>query len=645
MRPTLAWPLGLLIAALVGAATFAVAWICDDALVTLRHVENLAAGDGFCWNVADRAQTATHPLWILLLAGVRCFSGEPFFTTMVVGVVFTTFGALLLARHAGGPVAAVGIVGVALLGSRAFVEFGTGGLENPFVYALLAGYLHVWTVSKGARRLRRLALVGALLGLARQDVGLLIFPSGFWAMRGLSWREIVAAIWPGLLLVLMWCGFALIYFGTLMPTPAYGKVVAADVDSMALFTQGLRYFADVLARDPLTITVLVLAIVAGFWRPSGDHTPLAIGVLLQVLYALKVGGDFMSGRFFTAAFVVAVFVLGTRVRGVFTWPVIVLLVATTFAPGLPPWARDIPQPSEARIEHGIGNERAYYAATLAWHSPTLAAPKHGEHGAVFAARERPAVLIATTAGAYGFLGGRHVHVVEPFLCDPLLMRLPLHDPNDWRIGHFKRRIPEGYLETLASGENRIVHPALAKYWDALRIVLREPVFSGQRWRTLFGFWAGEYDGLLARYVADGYLPPPLIERRFDELSATVKLGTPWFDADCVVVREGGLRLHRGAGRSGSGDPNAAPAKRLRLLVDGGGSGHVIFRRDGEEVARAPLVVADRFLGGARWIGIELPENAREFDAVDVRLATSDPRIEAKVFTLPVFAVLGVDLGY
>ena len=69
-------------------------------------------------------------------------------------------------------------------------------------------------------------------------------------------------------------------------------------------------------------------------------------------------------------------------------------------------------------------------------------------------------LLTKARPGYGFLGGAKVHLVEPFLCDPLLMRLPLQDRDNWRIGHFKRRIPEGYLETLASGENRIHHPAL-----------------------------------------------------------------------------------------------------------------------------------------------------------------------------------------
>ena len=33
----------------------------------------------------------------------------------------------------------------------------------------------------------------------------------------------------------------------------------------------------------------------------------------------------------------------------------------------------------------------------------------------------------------------------------LLMRLPVWDTKGWRIGHFIRRIPEGYLESVAAG--------------------------------------------------------------------------------------------------------------------------------------------------------------------------------------------------
>jgi arabinofuranosyltransferase len=46
------------------------AWLCDDAYITFRTVDNFIHGYGLTWNVAERVQAYTHPLWMLLLSGV-----------------------------------------------------------------------------------------------------------------------------------------------------------------------------------------------------------------------------------------------------------------------------------------------------------------------------------------------------------------------------------------------------------------------------------------------------------------------------------------------------------------------------------------------------------------------------------------------
>jgi len=43
------------------------AWLSDDAYITLRTVYNFIHGYGLTWNVGERVQTYTHPLWMFLL--------------------------------------------------------------------------------------------------------------------------------------------------------------------------------------------------------------------------------------------------------------------------------------------------------------------------------------------------------------------------------------------------------------------------------------------------------------------------------------------------------------------------------------------------------------------------------------------------
>ena len=69
----------------------------------------------------------------------------------------------------------------------------------------------------------------------------------------------------------------------------------------------------------------------------------------------------------------------------------------------------------------------------------------------------------------------------------------------WRIGHFPRSLPDGYLETLASNENKISNPDLAQFYDKLSVLTRDPVFSIQRFKEILMMNWGSYDELLQRY--------------------------------------------------------------------------------------------------------------------------------------------------
>ena len=44
------------------------AWVSDDAFITFRVIDNFVNGYGLRWNVDERVEVYTHPLWMLLLA-------------------------------------------------------------------------------------------------------------------------------------------------------------------------------------------------------------------------------------------------------------------------------------------------------------------------------------------------------------------------------------------------------------------------------------------------------------------------------------------------------------------------------------------------------------------------------------------------
>ncbi|NDC38606.1 MAG: hypothetical protein EBZ48_11205 [Proteobacteria bacterium] len=111
------------------------------------------------------------------------------------------------------------------------------------------------------------------------------------------------------------------------------------------------------------------------------------------------------------------------------------------------------------------------------------------------------VVVSKAIGMPAFFRLAGKIIVDPYaLSDPLLARLPVANPDSWRIGHFKRDIPAGYLETLETGANSIEDPALREYYDKLTILTQGDLWSWERLKTILRFNMGRYENLRFDYV-------------------------------------------------------------------------------------------------------------------------------------------------
>jgi arabinofuranosyltransferase len=68
------------------------AWLCDDAMITFRTVLQFTHGNGLVFNLGDRVQGYTHPLWMLVLTFNYWINQEIFISTMHLGIVLRTIG-------------------------------------------------------------------------------------------------------------------------------------------------------------------------------------------------------------------------------------------------------------------------------------------------------------------------------------------------------------------------------------------------------------------------------------------------------------------------------------------------------------------------------------------------------------------------
>ena len=119
----------------VGAIAFGLllvrtAWMSDDAYITFRTVDNFLHGFGLRWNVLNRVQAYTHPLWMFVVAGATALTGELYYTVTFLSIALS-IGAVVLCAF-GASSLPMEVLTISALGvSKSFVDFSTSGLENP----------------------------------------------------------------------------------------------------------------------------------------------------------------------------------------------------------------------------------------------------------------------------------------------------------------------------------------------------------------------------------------------------------------------------------------------------------------------------------------------------------------------------------
>src|SRR3954469_6125855 len=67
------------------------AWLSDDALITLRTVMNVTHGFGLRFNIDERVQTYTHPLWMFVLTAAYYVTSNVYFAAFVASVLFSVY--------------------------------------------------------------------------------------------------------------------------------------------------------------------------------------------------------------------------------------------------------------------------------------------------------------------------------------------------------------------------------------------------------------------------------------------------------------------------------------------------------------------------------------------------------------------------
>ncbi len=506
---------------------FVNAWVCDDAYITFRTVDNFVKGYGLTWNVTERVQAYTHPAWMFLVSAFYFITREPFLTSIGISIALTLFSLWLILKYFAQD-KYISIVVIALvLVSKSFIDYSVSGLENPLSHCLLVLFFTAFFFSRSGKKLLLLSLIFSTAMLNRYDLALVFGPPLLYAVITDKNRKLMHLV-LGLLPVLLWAVFSLLYYGSIFPNTAYAKL-NTGIPRGDYIIQGLYYFQNLFYSDPVTLLTIAAALALTVYRFLKDKDYIYMSVFLSVIfyliYIIYIGGDFMSGRFFTVPFTLSLLVIAMqkadsgspRTVALKLAPAAVLVVLGLLQPNVPLFCGagygSNPEVTGTRLkipftdEHLITDERAYYFQANGL-CPMLLKGRcepdneWGKLGKKSAANA-PLVICTSSVGMFGYYSGQDNYIVDEIaLPDAFLSKLPQEYMAHWRIGHIQRTLPDGYIESLNEKKNLLRDDNLRKYYDAVRLIISGNIFDIDRLETIVDMNLGRYDHLLKT----GYQP-------------------------------------------------------------------------------------------------------------------------------------------
>jgi arabinofuranosyltransferase len=499
-RLAAALPLAVAPAVLLAVLGWTHRWTADDAFIDFRVVDQLLHGHGPVYNIGERVEAYTSPLWVGLLTVGSAVTGVGNVEWLavglgialtVLGMVAASVAAILLNGRQDGLLLPLGALAFAVLPPA--WEFVTSGLESglaigwvgtAFLACVLVRDETTWPFRRLSRR-RGADLAAVLAGIGtfvRPDfaiftvaflvlIVLLAGPLRFWSA--------VRLVAFALALPVLYELFRMAYFAALVPNTALAKE-ASQTD----WTRGVAYVWNTLSPYALLVPLIGFSgwsIALG----SRDRAPGALALRLVPvvaavvfgLYLAAIGGDFMHARLLLPA----IFLVLAPAAVV---PVRVRPVEVALAGGLAVWAAvcgfalGVP---DHQTKYRVHDERRIYMMLAGKPHPVTLADYSGRlpwalagHAARAWARKVPRVLTfytptpgirvypdsslrlrapgalvmaAGSIGTLGFAAGRDVFVADLFgLADPVASRQRLtkrgmagHEKSlskDWVVARF-----------------------------------------------------------------------------------------------------------------------------------------------------------------------------------------------------------------
>jgi arabinofuranosyltransferase len=488
-------------------------WIGEDAFITARVIDNFINGYGLRWNVDERVEVFTHPLWMMLQIPFYYITNEFFYTNIAISLICTIAAIIVCSKLINTSKTCLGLfLIVPLICTRAWSDYATSGLENPLTYLLIAFFCYtLWGKNRTeALPWFSLTLITALALLNRLDLALIFVPIMLFLFICHFKQKKLAHIIAGSLPLVSWEAFSFIYYGFMFPNTKYAKLDAGH-STADLIDQGLTYFLNFAATDSAGALVICLSCTLLIFSKHPRKIEMAMllcGVGFYITYILIIGGGYMSGRFFTAPIFTCLIILNLIIAGIDIKRIIIIPAVFTICFAC----------STAYIfsKHNVftdDNDSSHFIDPTtqihdergwSWQTNHLISAQwlgrgkdYTQHrfsikGTKLKNRASPCELPPCHAVEYyamgmaGYTAGPAVTIIDLFaLTDPLLSRIKQENPV-FAPGHYFRQPPLGYTEFRKTGNTQKINPYMLAYVNNLRLITSsDDLFNEDRLEAIY----------------------------------------------------------------------------------------------------------------------------------------------------------------
>ena len=507
----------------IGVITL-LAWQSDDSYHAYIMAKNLVDGNGFVYNIGQRATASTCPLFTLVVAAGYFVIRDMFFVSLLINIVFSAIAFNILLKYFCRTKKQIVFCLITLIGSVSFVSYTTSGLENSMLFFLGAIFMKLFFASEryNAKTMFKLAILVALIAMTRMDAVLIFAPMAVFVYLtkrdGVSFGKAVLLGIAGLLPFVLWELFSTFYYGFPFPNTAYAKL-GTDFALRDYLIRGARYYLNAAICDPVILVVPLFVLLAAISVWKAQYIVCMTGPVIYGFYLLFIGGDFMMGRHFTLLFFISLICYidienrefselgrGASFHRTFTGFIIAAVAFTATSHVITDqflFGRTFGSP--------ISDERAGYFTTSSLFNNVVSLIRTGDlciqntwnDDSVKELRdnEMSGGILTSVPGITKYYNN-DLYLNDLYaLGDPYLAHLPAVKEHGWRIGHMWREAPVGYMNLVRYewGTGAIKNKAAKEYYEIIDEITRGDLFDPDRIAKVININLGRYNYLLEEY--------------------------------------------------------------------------------------------------------------------------------------------------